>query len=134
MQKEAQEDAERQQKKRREEEAVDWKKRAEDLARERLGRPAPPRQAARFKIARKPPPPEGFQPVAAATVTTQDYLRQKNFTRGLLDVDGDGWYPLHHAIQDTMRQAGLLDVVLELARAMTVEAFDRLANNPRASG
>ena len=135
MQKEAQEDAERQQKKRREEErqTVDWKKRAEELARDRLGRPAPPRQAARPTIARKPPPPEGFQPVAA-TVTTKDYLRQKNFTRGPLDVDGDGWYPLHHAIQDTLTQAGLLDVVLELARALPVEAFDRLASNPRASG
>jgi hypothetical protein len=45
------------------------------------------------------------------------------------DHDEDGWYPLHHAIQDTLDQAGLLDVVLELARGMPVEAFDRLANS-----
>ena len=130
-QKENQEGAERQQKKRREEErqAVDWKKKAEELAAERLGRPTPPRQAARPTMSRKPPPPEGFQPVVA-TVTTEDYLRQKNFATGRLDVDDDGWYPLHHAILDTLGQAGLLDVVLELARAMPVEAFDRLANNP----
>ena len=135
MQKEAQEDAGRQQKKRREEDrqTVDWKRQAEELARDRFGRSAPPRQGDRLTIARKPPPSEGFQPVAA-TVTTKDYLHQKNFTGGPLDVDGDGWYPLHHAIQDTMAQAGLLDVVLELARATPVKAFDRLANNPRASG
>ena len=51
-----------------------------------------------------------------------------------LDPDEDGWFPLHHAIQDTLHDAGLLDVVLELARGMPVEAFDRLANNPRVAG
>ena len=66
------------------------------------------------------------------TVTTVDYLRQKNLV--MICADDDGWYPLHHAIQDTLGQAGLLDVVLELARKLPVKAFDRLANNPRASG
>ena len=117
--------------------APDWQTKAEELAAERLGRPAPRRAPPRPVMQRREAvvPPPGFQPV-----TTEDYLRQKNFAIGRWmvprpqDPDEDGWFPLHHAIQDTLLDAGLLDVVLELARGMPVEAFDRLANNPRASG
>ena len=56
-------------------------------------------------------------------VTVEEFLRKKNIASAY-EQDDDGWFPLHHAIQDTMKDAGLLDVVMELARGMSVEAFD----------
>ena len=54
--------------------------------------------------------------------TVEEFLFKMHFDHGD-HQDENGWFPVHHAIQETLKDPGLLDVVLTLALGMSPEAF-----------
>ena len=52
--------------------------------------------------------------------TVVEFLRAHNF-RSAGETDEDGWYPLHHAIQQTAEDQTLFETVIELASGMIPE-------------